>query len=296
MEIIFLGTASMAPTKERNPSTIFLSYGSEGILVDCSEGTQRQMKITGIKLPKITKILISHWHGDHVLGLPGLLQSLGASEYNKTLQIFGPKGTSKYMEMLKKTFVFDRKVELEIKEVNKGKFFENDDFILEALPLNHGTPTLGFNFIEKDKRKIDMKKAKKLKLSEGPQLGELQRGNTITWQKKKIKPDQVSHIEKGKKLSIITDTSLCNNCYSLAKDADLLICEATYSSKLEDKGEEYLHLTAKQAAQIANKANVKKLVLTHFSARYKNTQEVEDDARDFFDNIICAEDFMKVDL
>jgi ribonuclease Z len=296
MEIVFLGTASMVPTKERNPSALLISYGSEGILIDCGEGTQRQMKITGIKLTRITKILISHWHGDHVLGLPGLLQSLGASDYNKTLKIYGPKGTKKYFKLLTEVFVLDRDIKLEINEVNKGKFFENDDFLLEALPLEHGIPTIGFNFVEKDKRKIDMKKVKKLGLPEGPLLGKLQDGKSINFEGKKIKPEQVTYLEKGKKITVITDTLLCNNCYKLAKDADLLVCEATYSSKLEGKGEEYNHMTAKQAAQIANKADVKKLILTHFSARYKNTQEIEEDARGIFDNVVCAKDFMKVNL
>lgn len=296
MEIIFLGTSSMVPTKERNPSSILISYGSEGILVDCGEGTQRQMKITGIKLTKITKILISHWHGDHVLGLPGLIQSLGASDYDKTLRIYGPKGTKKYMKALTKTFLFDRKVKMDINEVNKGKFFENKDFILEVLPLEHGISTLGFNFIEKDKRKINLKKIKKIGIPEGPLLGKLQDGKTITWKNKKIKPEQTTYLEKGKKITIIMDTQPCNSCHKLAKSADLLICEATYSSKLEDKSEEYNHMTAKQAAQIANNANVKKLILTHFSARYKNTQEIEEDARDVFDDVVCAEDFMKIIL
>ena len=296
MEITFLGTASMVPTKERNPSAVLISYGSEGILVDCGEGTQRQMKKTGIKLTKLTKIIITHWHGDHVLGLPGLIQSLGASDYNKTLKVYGPEGTKKYFQALTKTFLFDRKVKMEINEVTKDKFFENEDFLLESLPLKHGIPTIGIRFIEKDKRKINLKKIKKLGLPEGPLLGQLQKGKAVTWKNKKIKPEDVSQLEEGKKITIIADTLLCNNCYKLAENADLLICEATYSSKLEDKGEEYNHLTAKQAAQIANKANAKQLVLTHFSARYANTQEIEEDARTYFDNIVCAKDFMKINL
>ncbi len=296
MEIAFLGTSSMVPTKERNPPAILISYGSEGILVDCGEGTQRQMKITGIKLTRITKILISHWHGDHVLGLPGLIQSLGASDYNNTLKIYGPKGTKKHFDAMTEAFVFDRKVKMEVKEVSKGSFFEDDDFLLEALPLEHGLPTLGFNFIEKDKRKIDLKQIKKLGIPEGPLLGKLQDGKTIMWKGKKIKPEKTTSLDKGKKITIVTDSSLCNNCYNLAKNADLLVCESTYSSKLEKKGEEYKHLTSKQAAQIANTSNVKKLVLTHFSARYKNTLEIEEDARNVFDNTVCAKDFMKINL
>ena len=186
MEIIFLGTSSMVPTKERNPSSIFINYNNEGILVDCAEGTQRQMKITGIKLTKITKILISHWHGDHVLGLPVLLPYLSASDYNKTQKILGPKGTKKYFQALTKTFLANRSVKMEINEIAKKKFFENDDFMLEALALEHGTPTLGFSFIEKEKWKINIKKIKQLKIPEGHLLGKLQEGKSITLNGKKI--------------------------------------------------------------------------------------------------------------
>ena len=127
MQILFLGTSSMVPTKERNQSGILISYGSEGILVDCGEGTQRQLKIAGIRLTKITKILISHWHGDHVFGLPGIISTLGASEYNKTLKIYGPIGTKKHFKSMFDAFVFDRKIDLEINEISKTEFFENKD-------------------------------------------------------------------------------------------------------------------------------------------------------------------------
>src|SRR3990167_835216 len=137
---------------------------------------------------------------------------------------------------------------------------------------------------------------KKLKIPVGPLLGKLQKNEAIILDGKKITPEQATYLEDGKKLSYITDTSLCGNCYKLAENADLLICEATYASKLMDKGERYGHMTARQAAQLANKSNVSRLILIHFSARYKNTQELEEDARNIFDNSICAKDFMKADL
>jgi len=296
MQITFLGTSSMVPTKERNQIAVFLSYGSEGILFDCGEGTQRQFKLAGISLTKTTKILISHWHGDHVLGLPGLMQTLSSSDYSGTLEIYGPAGTKERMEKMFEAFVFDKKLNFEVKEVRQGNFFENNDFTLEAAPLEHGIETLGFRFVEKDKRRIDMKQVKKFGIPEGPLLGKLQQGMQIEHNGKKISADDVTYIESGKKLAYITDTVLCDNCYKIAEDVDLLISEATYSSKLVDKSEEYGHMTAKQAGQLANKANAKQLVLIHFSARYKNTQELEEDARDVFDNVICAKDFLKVDL
>lgn len=296
IEIVFLGTSSMVPTKERNQSGVLISYKTHGVLIDCGEGTQRQMKMANVPLTKITKILITHWHGDHTLGLPGVIQSLGAAEYNKKLEIYGPKGTKTRIEHMFKAFVMDRRVEMEVFEIKEGKFFENPEFILEAYELDHGIETMGYNFIEKDRRKINVSKVKKIGIPDGPLLGKLQEGKDITFKSKKIKSDEVTKVVKGRKISIIADTLPCDNCYKLSGGADLLICESTYSSKLEEKGENYKHMTSKQAALIANKANAKKLVLTHFSARYKSTLELNDDARTYFDNTVCAYDLMKLSL
>lgn len=296
MQIIFLGTSSMIPTKERNQNSVFIGYKDEGILIDCGEGTQRQLKIAGIKLTKITKILISHWHGDHILGIPGLIQSMASSDYEKTLEIYGPKNTSEFIENMFKVFIFDKKIKLKVKEISQGIFFASENYFLECLPLEHGITTLGYSFVEKDKRRIDMEKAKKLGLKEGPLIGKLKDGREVVIKGTKIKSSNVSSILKGKKITIINDTSPCKNSELLAKNADLLVCESTYGSKLESKSEEYRHMTAKQAAELANAANAKKLVLTHFSARYKNTLELEEEARTYFDNTICAEDFMKISL
>lgn len=296
MEIVFLGTGSMVPTKERNPSSIFTCLGSEGILVDCAEGTQRQMKLAGIKLTRVTKILITHWHGDHVLGLAGLIQSLGSLEYEKRLFIYGPPGTVNYIKNLKKAFIFDRSIEMEVTDVESGRFFENDEMYFEAYPLSHGVPSLGFSVCEKDKLRIDIAKAKKFGVPEGPHLGAVQAGKDIIWNGKKVKAEDISYVDKGKKIAFVLDTVLCNNCYKAAKDADVLISEATYTSKLEGKAREHRHMTAKQAALVANRANAKLLVLTHFSGRYKNTQEAEEDARSCFDNVVCAKDLMKLDV
>jgi len=296
MQITFLGTAAMVPTKERNHPGFLLEYGVEGILFDCGEGIQRQLKTAGIKLTKVTKVLISHWHGDHVLGLPGLIQTLGSSDYNKILEIYGPSGTRERIKSMFKAFVFDKRLDIKIEEVKNGLFFENNKFSLQALELEHKIKTLGFSFIEKDRRRIDIKAIKRLGIPEGPLLGKLQENKAITFKGKKISPDKTTYIVKGKKISYIADTLPCNNCYMLAKDSDILICEATYSSELSCKAEEYYHMTSKQAALIANKADVKKLMLMHFSNRYKSSQELEEDARNVFDNSFCAYDFMKVKL
>ena len=297
IELIFLGTSCMMPTKERNHQAIFLSYKNHGILFDCGENTQRQLKIAGIKPSKITKILISHWHGDHVLGLPGLLQSLNASEYEGTLEIYLPKGDKKHFDYMLKAFPFDMLIETKIIEVDKeGMFYENDDFYLEAYELVHGIKTLGFNFIEKDKRKIKLSEVKKHGISQGPLLGKIQKGIDITYKGKKFKADDLSYIVKGKKISYIADTMLCDKCDLMVKEADLLISESAFSKEHMDKADSFKHMTAEQAALLASRANVKKLILTHFSQRYKTTENLLEEAKDVFSNTVCAYDFMKIKI
>jgi len=294
MEILFLGTSSMVPTKERNHSGILISYKNENILVDCGEGIQRQLKIAGVKLTKITKILISHWHGDHVLGIPGLMQSMSASGYNGKLQVYGPIGTRKFMEKMFEAFAFDNKISFGVNELRGGKFFQNADFILEAKELKHNVPTLGYSLTEKNKRKINIKYIKKIGIPAGPLLGKLQNGKSIVWKGKKVDPSKAAKIVGGKKVTIINDTLPCKNTNALAKNSDLVICEATYSSDLEDKSKKHMHMTAAQAAKLAKKANAGKLILTHFSARYKDTKELEKDARKYFKDVCCAKDFMRI--
>ncbi len=296
MEITFLGTSSMTPTKDRNQSSVLITYEGEGILIDCGEGTQRQFKQKGISLTKITKILITHWHGDHVFGLPGIISTLGSSEYTKTLEIYGPLGTQQYFKSLLQSFIFDKRIELVIKEITECRFFENKKFYLEAYALEHNIPTLGYSFIEKDEKRIDIKKTKQLGIPEGPLLGQLQDGQSINFKGKQIKPEDATYIKKGRKISIIADTSPCKNAVDLARNADLLICESTYCTKLEEKGEEYNHMSSRQAGLIANQANAKKLILTHFSARYKTTDNLEEEAKVIFSNTEAAYDFMVIKL
>jgi len=292
-EIIFLGTSSMQPTKTRNHSGFLLSYKNENILFDCGEGTQRQMKIAGLKPAKTTRLLISHWHGDHVFGVPGLLSSMGADQFAKKLYIYGPKGSKKYLEHMLKSFDSKDIIDFEIKEVSKGIFFESDDFLLEAEPLKHSTTTIGFSFIEKDRLRIITEKTDKLGIK-GPILGKVQKGEDIKVDGKLIKAKDVTYEVKGKKISYVADTLPCNGANDLAKDADLLISEGTHLSDIKDKTKKYMHLTVKEAALIASENNAKKLIITHLSQRYKSTADIVKEARDHFDNTIIAEDFMKI--
>ncbi len=290
IKITFLGTSNAIPTKKRNHTSILLNYKNESILVDCGEGTQRQFKIAEISPSKLTRILITHWHGDHVLGLPGLFQTLAMSDYKKTLKIYGPKGTRKFIEILKN--LINIKISLEINEIQTGILVDEREFSIQALPMTHDTPTLAYSFILKDKRRLNKEKIKKLKIPNSPLLSQLQQGKDITFNNKKISSKNVSYLEKGKKISFILDTSLNNSTIKLADKSDLLVCESSFSRKDEKQAGEYKHLTAEQAALIAKKAKVKSLILTHISQRYEHTPKIiEDEAKKIFKNVLIAKDF-----
>ncbi|HME86978.1 MAG TPA: MBL fold metallo-hydrolase, partial [Candidatus Nanoarchaeia archaeon] len=234
MEMTILGTSSMVPTKERNPSSIFLQFKGEGILFDCAEGTQRQMNIAGIARTKVDRILISHWHGDHVAGLIGLLQTLGNVEESPTVYLYGPVGTKEYMKHLLKSCYFDVKVDLKITELSPKKvetFFSNDEYELQCAALDHSIPCLAYSFIEKDKRNIDVSYLKKHKIKEGQHLEKLKDGKDISVDGVKVKFKDATYIVEGKKVSYVMDTCFTANAVLIAKNADVLFCESTYSSK-----------------------------------------------------------------
>ena len=302
MEITFLGTSSMVPTKERNHSAIYVKYKNNGILVDCGEGTQRQMTKTGIAPLHVNKILITHWHGDHVLGLPGLLQTRrsDSAEPVRTLEIYGPpagetfEGIKKKFERMQQTFDFELGEHVKIIEVQEGTVFQDQHFRIETAELYHTVPSYGYSIVESDRRRIDLAAARKAGIPEGPLLGRIQSGKPVKVEGRTIKPADVSSAVPGKKLTVIGDTAEGKACSDLASGADLLICESTYANDLREKADLYKHLTAGQAGHIASSSGAKKLIITHFSRRYKNTQDVEEDAREVFNNVIAAEDFMKV--
>jgi ribonuclease Z len=301
ISVTLLGTSCMVPTKERNVSGFYLDYNGEGILVDCGEGTQRQMNIANINRNKVRKMLITHWHGDHVSGILGLIQTISNSIESATLEIFGPVETRKRFKSLLDSTYFGNlgKLKISITEIDCKTittFYENENYYLEAIPLEHGIPTLGYRFVEKDRRRIAVSKVKKLGIPESPLLGKLQNGESITYKGKTHTSDELTYIVPGKKVAFVMDTSYTKSALDIAKDADLLICESTYMDKHDEKGEKNKHLTVKQAAYIANHANVKKLVLTHFSQRYKEGKEIEEEARDIFSESYAGFDFMKISL
>lgn len=299
IEITFLGTGCMQPTKNRNHAGVLLSFQKENILFDCGEGIQRQMRIAGVKPAKITRLCITHWHGDHVFGIPGLLSSMGADrsgqDEERVLHIYCPKGSKTYISHLFKSFAAKNIIPYEVHEVKSGKLLETEEFVLEAQPLEHSTTCIGYSFREKDKLRINVVKAKKLGL-EGPILGKLQQGRDVMLKGKKIKHKEITYGVAGKKVSYVTDTVPCRGAELLAKDADLLICEGTHLDEIKEKTEKAKHMTVRQAALIASENNAQKLVITHISQRYKEPSEMLEEARTYFYNSVIAEDFMKFNV
>lgn len=290
MSITFLGTSDAVPSAKRNHTAILLTYKGENILVDCGEGTQRQFRKAGLNPCKVTRILLTHNHADHTLGLPGLLKTFDLTGYHRILYIYGPKGIKKFLNNLFITFGKVKKYKIEIKEVS-GKFFENNEFYLEANEMTHGVPCIAYSFVKKGQIRIDKDKLKRSGLPFDKNLQKLKQGKDISYKGKKFKANNLTFMENGKKVSFILDTSINKNTISLAKNSDLLICEASYSHELQDKAKEYGHLTVRQTAEIAKKAKVKKLILTHISQRHeKNMEGILKDAKKIFKNSHLVKD------
>lgn len=296
IKLTFLGTSDQIPSAERNHTAILLSYANENILIDCGEGTQRQFRKAKLNPCKITRLLITHWHGDHVLGIPGMLQSLALSGYNKTLYVYGPKGTKYFFKKLLELFNFARNYEIKVEEV-QGKFFEAKDFYLEAKPMSHGIPCNAYSFVKKGQIRIDKNKLKKSGLPNGPILQRLKDGKDITYEGKKFSAKNLTFIEDEKKISFVLDTSLNPKIIPFVKDSEVLISEASFHSELDDHAKKHLHLTAKQAGEIAKKSKSKKLIITHISQRYeRELEKILHDAKSVFKNSFLVKDLDVVEV
>ena len=313
IKVTFLGTGSAIPTARRNHPAMLLQYKAENILVDCGEGTQRQFRKAHLNPCKITKILISHWHGDHVLGLPGLLQTMMLSGYNKKLEIYGPRGTRQKVRMYLDLFVHKgSKLDLVVKEIpsqierrdrlrqalSKGVIFDDDDFYIEAAEMEHDCPAVAYSFVVKEKSRLDKGKLTKLKIPNSPLIGELVKGKVVEINGKKINGKKLMYMESARKVTFIMDTRYNENAVKLAKGADLLISEATFSAgEAESLLEKRAHLSSVEAATIAKKAKVKGLILVHLSQRYEGIPKVIlGEAKEVFSDVIIPEDLESVEL
>lgn len=291
IKITFLGTSGNFPTTRRNHPAMLLTSNGENILVDCGEGTQRQFRIAGISPTKITRILITHWHGDHVLGIPGIIQTLSLHGYNKTLFIYGPKGIKENIRNLLNAFPSAGEIKIKVEEAN-GKFLETDEFYIESKPMMHGIPCNAYCFVQKGHIRIDKQKLKKSKLPAGAFLQKLKEGKDIIYEGKKYLAKNLTYTENSNKISFIMDSEINKNMYSLAKDSDVLVIESTYEEELHELAKQHQHMTSKQAAELAKKSKVKKLILTHLSERYdKEPAKILNEAQRIFKNTILAKDF-----
>lgn len=294
----FLGTGSAVPTARRNHPAVLLTFKDENILFDCGEGTQKQIRIAKLNPCKITRIFITHWHGDHIFGLPGLLQTLAMNAYSKTLQIYGPRGTKQFMELYKNLYIGKgQEFKMQINEIDSGTIINEKEFKIEAERMSHDAPCLAYSFIIKEKNRLDKTKLKKLKLPQNsPLIGELAKGNTIDFNKKKIDGKKLIYKEPQRKITYIMDTRENINAIKLAEKSDILISESTYSKEDKEIANEYAHLTSEQAENLAKKSKSKKLILMHLSQRYENPKYILDEAKKIFKETRVAEDFNTIIL
>ncbi len=303
IKLMFLGTGSSIPTARRNHPAVLLKFKGENILIDCGEGTQRQFRRAGLNPCKITKILISHWHGDHVLGLPGLLRTLKLNGFNKELIIYGPKGSKidfqeKVVPNLSRR---DWGFEIVVNEVGNGVVFDDDDFFVESFELDHSRQAVGYNFVVKEKSRLDKEKLAKLGVGNSPLVGELARGKVVSIDGKKVDGKKFIYVEKERKVSFVCDTRYNDSIVKFVKVADLLVSEATYSKDEQEIADEYGHLSSVGAAMIAKKGKVGGLVLMHLSQRYDEIPKVIlGEAKDYLKGtkigVVVPEDLDVVEL
>ncbi len=297
MELIFLGTSSALPTKYRNHSSIALKAFGEIILLDCGEGTQRQMARAGLSPMKINKIFITHFHGDHFLGLPGLIQSMAFRGRKNPLHVFGPAGTSNIINYIENLGYFTLSFPIHTYELNSGLIIEKDDYKISCCPTKHTVPNLAYSIEEKRSPKFLVEKAIALGVKPGPDFGKLQAGIPVNLEDKIVQPEQVLGGErKGRLIVYSGDTRPCSNMVNFSLGADILIHESTFDDGHQNNAVENGHSTASEAAQIARNAKVKKLILTHISTRYRDTCLLEEEALKIFENSLLAKDLMRMEV
>lgn len=295
-EILFLGTSASAPSANRGLSAQIVSHNEYRFLVDCGEGTQRQILQSGIGFKRLTRVLLTHGHLDHILGLAGLLSTFLRWEAIDEFEVYGSRGTLERVKTLLFDVVLRGKqppMPLRIVEIKPGVIFEAEDFTVTAFPVTHrGADSLGYVFEEKARRPFLSEKADALGVPFGPERRELVNGNAITLPDgTRINPDDVlGEWQKGSKLVVVGDTGRTDNLLDVCKDADAVVIESTYMDEEEEMAGQFSHLTARKGAELAQKAGVKKLILTHLSRRYR-AKDVLAEALTVFPNTVVARDF-----
>ncbi|MBC8234437.1 ribonuclease Z [bacterium] len=301
MRIIFLGTTSGVPTKERRLSATAVIYNGEASLFDCGEGTQLQiMKVGGLRWGGLKRIFISHLHGDHIIGLLGVLMSLQVGGRDSALFLYGPKGLEEYVQMSIRLMQSRIRYELVINEISGGVICDEKNYYVDCAPLEHRIFTLGYAFVEKDKPgKFNVEKAKQLGIPAGPIRSQIQRGEEVVLENgARISPDEIlGPPRKGRRIAYCLDTSPCENAEKLASEADVLIYDGTFlRDEHQNLARQTGHSTWREAAELARKAGVKNLVLTHFSPRYTELEKVLPEFQEIFPKIILASDLMEMEV
>jgi ribonuclease Z len=304
LDILFLGTGAGIPAKLRNVTSIALKLLEERgaiWLFDAGEATQHQILHTSIKPRRIEKIFITHLHGDHIYGLPGLLASRSFQGGESEVVVYGPKGLKEYITISLTVSQTYLKYPLKIVEIDEGVIFEDEQFTVEARLLNHGIPSYGYRIIEKDKPgTLLAERLVEAGVQPGPIFRKIKEGETVTLDDGTIivPSDFLGPDIKGRIVTILGDTRYCENAILLAKDADLLIHEATFSKGEEKLAFDYFHSTTHQAAKVAKQAGSKQLCLTHISSRYDRQAwaELVAEAQEVFADTDIAEDFKEINI
>lgn len=300
-ELIVLGTASQVPTRYRNHNGYLLRWDGEGLLFDPGEGTQRQLIHAGVSSPDITKICITHFHGDHCLGLAGISQLLSLDGCPHPVDVYYPASGEKYYRRLRRASIYHDRAEVHGHPIkDPGVVWSEQSpgagLSLSVLPLSHGVPTLGYRLEERGGWTLQPDKLRAAGLR-GPVIKQLQIDGEVEVEGKTVTIEEVGVPRKGQVVAFVMDTRLCDNAFELAREADLLICESTYLDIDAQRAKDNGHLTARQAGEIAREAKAKTLVLTHFSRRYERTAPFLAEAREVFDGeVVAARDFDVVPL
>ena len=295
-EILFLGTSASAPSAKRGLSAQVVSHNEYRFLVDCGEGTQRQILQSGIGFKRLTRILLTHGHLDHILGLGGLMSTFLRWEAIDELQIYGGRSTLDRVHDLLYGVVLrgnQPPMPLTLRELKSGTFFETEDFSVSAFSVTHrGPDCLGYLFEEKSRRPFLAEKADALGVPFGPERRDLVEGRSVTLPDgRTIRPEEVlGPLQRGTKFVVVGDTGRTDDLLEVCRDADGLVIESTYLNAEADMARQFSHLTARQAAELAVKAGVKKLILTHISRRYRE-KDVLAEAQSVFPGAVVARDF-----
>ncbi len=296
-ELVVLGTASQAPTRARNHNGYLLRWDGEGLLFDPGEGTQRQMLFAGVTASQITRICLTHFHGDHCLGLPGVLQRMALDEVTRPVDVCYPAASAAVFHRLRHAALFRDVLNIREQPLERGGVVAAEGpFSLEAMPLEHSVPAFGYRLAEPDGRRMLPGKLAALGIS-GPDVGRLQRDGRLRAGGREVTLAEVSEHRAGQRFAFIMDTRLCDAAFALADRADMLVCESTFADADAALARDYGHLTAGQAGRIAAESGARLLVLTHFSQRYDaedGGRLAADAASAFGGQVVLARDLARI--